>query len=449
MDFANLNEMLPKRICIWLVALIIIFSALSYADRSLMWDENAYLGNARDVLSGSAYSEGFRFPLLGYILAAVWAVTGESVIVAKAAMIFFTLANAFVFYLICRRYFKEDMSLLLTVMMSVSSEFLFWGFRVYADVMSVFFTLLAFYFLLDRKRPLAGPALAGVFMSLSFLSRFSAAVFMVVFLAYLLWERKPKAAALFVIGALVAASPWLVANYQWHGDPLHNLSAQMEVISAYTQPEPLENQAFNFLHAMHALTLLVPVGIYSMYRRRPDGWLLIFLLLAAFFVYFTFFVNLKLLRYYLMAIPFLVLLVGEGIEWSGKRHKRRKLVAALALIAVLAGAAFAGFAVAERGACSNDGAVERSVDFVCQRVSPGDTVISNFWPYFGYSCNVTAVSNWAEPETLLQHYEPRYLVYHEWFGLDFEQEGLESSLELEETITGACGEKAFIYTPRE
>ena len=126
-------------------------------------------------------------------------------------------------------------------------------------------------------------------------------------------------------------------------------------------------------------------------------------LLAAFFAYFTFFVNLKLLRYYLMVLPFLFLLVGEGIEWSGKRHKRKKLIAALALIAVLAGAVFAGSVIASRGACENSGAAVRSIDYVCQRTSTGDTVISNFWPYFGYACNVTAVSNWADPETLLQH----------------------------------------------
>jgi hypothetical protein len=334
-------------------------------------------------------------------------------------------------------------------MFSLSSEFLFWGFRIYADGISVFFTLIAFYFLLEKKKSLIGPALAGAFLSLSFLSRFSAAIFMVVFLAYLLWKRKPKAAAVFVLAAFLVVSPWLLANYQWHGDALHGLNAQMDVIAAYTQPEPVEKQLNNFVHAMHALILLLPAGIYSLYRKRPVGWELIFLLLAAFFVYFTFFVNLKLLRYYLMVIPFLMILVGEGIEWTGKRLKRKKLIAILALIAVLAGAAFSVSMITDRGACENSGAAAGSIDFVCPRVSAGDTVISNFWPYFGYACNVTAVSNWAGPETLLQHYTPKYIVHHEWFGLGFDKDEAEEHFFLEETITGTCGEKVYIYVPRQ
>jgi len=443
----NLKDFLKKKkICLWLIILLVFFLFLNQMDSLFLWDENAYLANGRNILSQSAYSEDFRFPFIGYVLASMWFITGESVFIAKLTMILFTLGTAYLFYLISRKYFDDNHSLLMTVMFSLSSLIIYWGFRVYADIISLFFIVLSFYFFLNEdKYGKKGLLLAGIFGSVAFIARFSSFILIIAQLIYLLIKKRPKCFGILLLGALIAAAPWLLANFIWHGDPLHNLVAQWDVVSMYTHPEPLDKHVFNFIISMHLLIIFMPAGIYSLYKRKADKWFFILLYLIIFDIYFAFFVNLKDLRYYLIALPFLFIWVGEGLLWMKKHVKYSHVFTIVALISVLISAFYMVSHITERGACENNGALMQSISYVCSNVNTGDMIISNVWPYYGYPCNVSAVSTWSDIKELLVHHDPSYVIYHDRGGLDYERAQLDENLILDETLNGICGEKVYIY----
>src|SRR3989338_3692258 len=112
------------------VFFILIFS-LSFVDRTLLWDENASLGNARNLIGHSNYIEDFRFPLLGFVIAGVWSLTGESLFVAKLIVMIFSALTTVIFYKISKRYLRGRYPELATVLFSFSYLITYWSFRVY------------------------------------------------------------------------------------------------------------------------------------------------------------------------------------------------------------------------------------------------------------------------------------------------------------------------------
>src|SRR3989344_9009384 len=252
--------------------LLLIF--LNSFDRGLFWDENAYLGNARDLIGASNYTEDFRFPLINFLIAGLWAFTGESIFSAKLLIMVFSVLSVFVFYLIAKRYFEKLKSIFIASVFGFSYLILYWSFRVYTDIPGMFFVLLSFYFLLnfDQDKKKASLVASGVSSALAFLMRFPFALFPVSVILYFIYKKKILFLLLFILSLLIALLPWLGYNYIKHsGDLLYDLREQWNIVYTYTTPESPLKHINNLFFSCETIKVsyswpafLIPIG---------NGWI--------------------------------------------------------------------------------------------------------------------------------------------------------------------------------
>lgn len=165
----------------------------------LLWDEPVYLSNAYFHIDKNYFQEDFRFPLLEYVIAGFWFFTGVSVFSAQLLMIAISVLTLFVYYLLSRRVlsnlFLRGLSL---TFLAFSPVFLYWGFRIYTDVLSLLFLLLSLYFFFeyyDRTKKGVGWRadvllfLSGLCTALAFLAKFPAAISSLLIVPYLLYQK--------------------------------------------------------------------------------------------------------------------------------------------------------------------------------------------------------------------------------------------------------------------
>ena len=93
---------------IFLLALLTLFIILNFISPLTIWDENAYLGNARSHVSYSNYTEDFRFPLTEYLVSFIWGITGESVFFARLGIIILTLLSTLFMYAIGKKFSQRN-----------------------------------------------------------------------------------------------------------------------------------------------------------------------------------------------------------------------------------------------------------------------------------------------------------------------------------------------------
>jgi len=269
----------------WIVALLVLslvlFLWLNSLNPVLLWDENVYLGNARSHIKQSYFIEDFRCPLLEYIIAGVWLIIGESVFIAKLTIIFFNLGSIFVFYLISKRLFKQ--AFLPTILFALSSEFVYWGFRVYGDSVAVFFILLSLYLFIKEKNILY--ILSGLFAAFSFLSRFPLALFAISIGIYCLIKRKWKPLILFSIGFVIGILPWLIYNMIIYKNPLWDVFALYSAVEQYTCAQPAWLLLGYIVQNLSILILFLPTGIIGIINKRKkkefDFWIIIIIYLIS------------------------------------------------------------------------------------------------------------------------------------------------------------------------
>ena len=141
------HNFLKKPINYLLFFILLLFLFLQYQNPLLLWDENAYLGNARAHISNSYFTEDFRFPLLEYFISGFWLILGESIFAARLFMILCSLLTIYVFYLIAEYYFPKK-GFYCTILFSLNPIFLKWGVYVYPNMLGLLLITTAYYFLL-------------------------------------------------------------------------------------------------------------------------------------------------------------------------------------------------------------------------------------------------------------------------------------------------------------
>lgn len=464
---------IKKRFAIWIVLLIlfILLLILNSSNLILLWDENVYLGNARSHLTKSNFTEDFRFPFLEWIIAFVWFFIGESIFVARTVSILFALATIFLLYLVSKKYFTWQFSIVLCALFALSPLMLLWSFRVYTDIPAMFFCLLSFYFLLkgeekdkkkvkvkenkkkNKKFNLLFVAFAGIASALAFLTRFPLALFPFSVLIYFIIKKKSKEFLIFFIFFIAMLAPWLVYNQMMYHNPLWDVKVQFSAVAQYTFYEPFMKQVSNlFIFSNFLISLLLPFGIYIMIKKKKmknlDFLILIYLLIS--FIYYFFFVKLKEERYCFAFLPFIYLVSFRTIEWVQKT--KRKKVFSILLIVLIIGAFFSIFFVfdkfREKFVCDRNNSIMKATNYLKDKIDANDIVLSNAWPWFGYYLNVKAVSLWSENVAALVHqYRASYVIYNDRRGIEFNKELLDNcaELKLEKEFIDSCGEKTYVY----
>ena len=460
--------------------------------RSLVWDEAAFLGNARRVWGESKYTEDFRNPLLPFIIGTSWLVAGESVFAGRMVSVLAGVAAILLTYALARHHTRH--AIWLVVLVATNTQFLFWSGFAYAEILTIACTLLGAYLFeraetARRDEPSTGRQEArrearqglrrqeggwralsrgawwylgvGVAFGLGFLARFAGAIIILTVGAYLLLRdvgrRSLKRTLFFAVGILLPVLPWMLNNYRLHANPFWDAQTQATTIATYTTAQPLALLLVPLLVGSLAFFVIIMFGALFGARRPQPMELLWWSNFVLFLLLHAFIIRLKFARYSLALLPFLVILAAYGLgsaerpsQPSWRRLLTRWMTLALLLLVLLSAvpSAISFFHEKERlQVC--DELVPLSVkvlDGILREDALVDPVLgSNIWVYFGYLNNVNVFSLYTpEWEVYMREVAPDYILYQDTDGLAFDEDilrGLErdGTLLPAQQIRGACG----------
>ncbi|MFP4523492.1 MAG: ArnT family glycosyltransferase [Candidatus Nanoarchaeia archaeon] len=445
----------------WIYVLLVIMGVfylfLASQQSLLLWDEPVYLSNAQSHLTTTHFTEDFRFPGLEYVLVGAFALFGSSIFTAQIVMIVFSLLGIFAFYLLAKELFAQTKNstlfqLIATLSFAIIPPMIFWSFRIYTDIPSVTCMLFSIYFFIksipekkaskkfispSSKKIYCFIALAGIFASLSFLLRFSTILFVIPIGIYLLYNKRFKHLLFFSAGALATLLPWLLYNTIQYSHPLWDLLAQGGAVASYTAWQPI-SILFNYLIAIHSLFLLgLPLAFYQL-KSQPKKqqllvWILVSVLAITTFFYFSV-VQLKLLRYSLMFIPFTLLLSVWGISRLQivPFFKRKKyfvfIFLGLCFLILIAGSFSQVITLQEKASYEKKSALYQSIHYAEENIPQGEMILSNNWVWFGYYGNHQVMSLWDTNITnLITVSNASTVIYFSKIGVYYNQSILDSS----------------------
>lgn len=372
---------------------------LTFHHPPLLWDEVVFLSNAKAVTGEPNYVENFRPPLLPLLIGSVWMLTGKNIMVAKLIVVSFSLASLYIFYLVAKFYLKDPYAILSTFLFASSHLFLQWAFRVYTDMPHVFFILLSFY-LFQRKRY----TLSGIAVCLGFFTRFTAAIFGFSLFLHFLVHRKFKELGHFLLGFLTLV-PWLAYNFIMYRNPIYDFYMDYVLSSAWSAPyrEPESKTIENLLNAMNFTFPFLLLAI-SQLGKKENFCILSYLLLSFIFMLAM---NLKDPRYLLMILPFLYLLSAQGIASLGRGKVAIPFIGLFLTFSIFQTARV----LENEGKCWQS--THEAIVYISEMATENDTIISNFWPYFGFFTKARVFSNYDELDNLIRYHRPRFLVFRE------------------------------------
>lgn len=451
-----------KYLIILLVVIAGIYLLQLALSHHLIWDEYVYLSNARSHLGDAHFTEDFRFPLLEYFISGVWAITGESVLLAQLLMIVFSLFSVFGVYLLSQEFTTNKLwHYIATGFFGLSNVMLFWSFRVYTDIPAMCAMIFSVYFFMkgiqaQKKRSNKLLFVAGVFAALSFLFRFPIILFILPLGVIFLIKKKYPQWIAFGLGGLMPLLPWLGYNLITYGNPVWDLFAQGGAVSSYTTWQPASLLLLEIIRTFGlTLVLLIPFVI-KWYKEKKDYnlWLLISLFTAQ-LAFYLFIVRLKLQRYELMFLPFLLLIIILGAEYltmhSAIKHKKKiviSIILAVIFLQIIGGGIASIQQAKEKAYCEKNGALQQSIQYATEYIPSADVISSNDWPAYGFYGNHYVTSTWTANITqLIAESGSNWIAYVANSGLEINQEKLNKHPRLEKEISfvDKCNKEITFY----
>jgi 4-amino-4-deoxy-L-arabinose transferase-like glycosyltransferase len=156
-------------------------------------DGTVYLMNAHDWLNNEPLDENYRPPLISWIIAGIWCITGENWILVKGLQAIFTVGAGVVLYILLRKYKGSMFAFGVTALTMINGPVFLFSTQIMTEGLALFFLVLSMYFLKSRKEKYW--FLAGITIALTFASRYP--VFLqalAIFIVESILSRKPKLA---------------------------------------------------------------------------------------------------------------------------------------------------------------------------------------------------------------------------------------------------------------
>lgn len=200
------STIIKSKIDFIFVICYVIYSILFYAYVSMMevpeYDSADYLVNARGWVSNEPLYSEFRPPLISWIIAGVWSLTGENWIIIKYLMPVFTLAAGLVLYKHFKEYKGSMFAFGVTALTLLNPFVFFWSTQILTEGLSLFFLVMTLYFCKSNNKHSA--LLAGIMLGLTFASRYPIAIqaFTIVIVEAII-RKNPK----YLVRVLTGAAP--------------------------------------------------------------------------------------------------------------------------------------------------------------------------------------------------------------------------------------------------
>src|ERR687883_1499711 len=110
-------------------------------------DGTVYLMNAHDWLNNEPLDEIYRPPMISWIIAAIWSITGENWVLVKGLQAIFTIGAGVVLYILLRRYKDSLFALAVTALTMTNGILFIFSSHILTEGLALFFLVLTLYFL--------------------------------------------------------------------------------------------------------------------------------------------------------------------------------------------------------------------------------------------------------------------------------------------------------------
>lgn len=163
-------------------------------------------------------------PLTSLMIAGAYLVFGQNWFASNSiSLIAGSLIPAITFYLAFELTKNIKISLLVACFCIIHPQLFLSSFTIGTVILFICFCLACFYFLI-RGDSLINAGLAGLFLGLSYLTRYQAVLMIPVVLLHLLvndYKRKWRYSVVLFGISLIVIAPWLIRNYVIFGDPTY------------------------------------------------------------------------------------------------------------------------------------------------------------------------------------------------------------------------------------
>jgi len=339
-----------------LLSAIIVRLFFFFKPHYLWWDSAVYIGMGKYIYSFGNYGlwEDVRPIIWPLMLGVIWKAKMNILLAGRISEFCFSIGILYLTYRITCMLSEKKSALFALLFLSVSTTFLFFTYKLYTEIPSTFFAVLAVY-LFMRQRYFQSGVIAG----LSFLTKFPQGIIFAGLACSLLCVRKIRKLAKFFVGFAVVLAPYLIFNRTYYGNALHTFLAASAIIKSaglWIFSKPWYQYIFWIFRDNPLLLPLAVIGIYSLFinmllrkersedvdrRSRLFGAVHIvglLLVTVLFFVYLSW-MHHKEPRFYIMLIPYLCIFAGVGATVLtnmfvklGDKYLRRAFV--LAVVAV-------------------------------------------------------------------------------------------------------------------
>ena len=206
----------PHKVDILFSIFLVAFSVYFYWNVTISGappsDGADFLSNARSWLSDTPLRGEYRAPLISWITAGVWLLTGENWLIIKYLIPAFTLGAGIILYILLRKQKGGLFALGVSVLTLLNQNVFFWGTFIMTEGLSLFFLVLSVYFLKSEKEK--HWIFAGIAIGLTFGSRYS--IFfqaLTIFLVELVIRRNAKFATRTMMSAIPIVAIFILAPF--------------------------------------------------------------------------------------------------------------------------------------------------------------------------------------------------------------------------------------------
>jgi 4-amino-4-deoxy-L-arabinose transferase-like glycosyltransferase len=332
----------------WAVAIIIVVNAvrgvLSAFPVPLSWDEAAYYNMASDFYYFGFYCwqpfqvllDFTRVPVLYFAIYLVFLITAPNVIVAQEVSFLISVGGVYAVYLLGKEMYNPTVGKFSALALSSCITFIVICWGILSEVPFILTSALFLLFIVRAQKNPKYYVPAGIFFSLSFLSRYPGGSILFVGLLYIALSKNVKKTLkspwfyLGIIFAFLTLFPWLfyseIVTGSWLGMfELFFASTQTYTRTIYPNifASLWDTISFDLESVAYAVIPIVTPGLlfpYFYYALRSEkgvaGKTLIFWILSSMLIYLILMFNSRLVdffRYNQSSLPAFSVLTGVGL----------------------------------------------------------------------------------------------------------------------------------------
>ena len=342
-----------KKKPLWVILLIAVIIRVFYllTNQTLWWDSHVYVEMGKFIFSGGHLGiwESFRPLILPLVLGSFWKMKLDHIFIGKILDLIISTISVYLLYLITSKAFNKKIALIGSLLFATSPLYLIFTGLVLTEPLAIFFGLLGIFFFMRRKNE-TDLLWTGIFLGLSFLTKFPQGLYFGAIFMVILFEKEKifsKIVNLIVIslGFLVTIAPYFIFNHLQYGNYLQPLIDASAIVTTSTW-EYGSGLGFYFIN----LFLSNPIHLffigYLYFYLKEKHWkdycknVILFITILIFIYFHT--VPRKELRYMVSLIPFLLIgsayvlnKIYESLKETKKPIIRPKAFIILTIILVI------------------------------------------------------------------------------------------------------------------